>query len=329
MSAKRLSYLTESIRKIESDRFDESSIRLLLIEIRDYLKRESFLYEACHFIAHPNRDQGICHKTVNSRHAKMKMYEDELDKQKANGFFETDEFKNGSEWDFSTKMLGYMKTRKVEKKLFKILILDGIDDAPEDYLIEHFKKNRKKLKAQILKAYKLVGQHYVLSPAINGKSYEFIDELLKFIRGAIHARAVITQSELEQQLEHGIKKVCNQNKIKVDIVLVKSHLQGVTLCIMAILHESTFTLYDKSIAKAYLCLNQNTKNRTDYTIGLFVNAERFSFSLFSSEINAADYLELGQDKLDSYNMTEMPYVHAVRNESGQLELRKYDLQHHV
>ncbi len=57
--------IKQRIIEIENGTFDEDGVKLLLIEIREKLKGETFLKEICHFVAHSDRDKGICHKKVD------------------------------------------------------------------------------------------------------------------------------------------------------------------------------------------------------------------------------------------------------------------------
>ncbi len=68
--------IKERILHIENGLFDEDDIKLLLIEIREKLKDETFLKEICHFVAHSERNSGICHKKVDVRYAKLKFIKD-------------------------------------------------------------------------------------------------------------------------------------------------------------------------------------------------------------------------------------------------------------
>ena len=58
--------LSKTIDKISDNTFDESDIRTLLIEIRDYLPRTSVIRDLAHFIAHPkNKDRGFFHQDLS------------------------------------------------------------------------------------------------------------------------------------------------------------------------------------------------------------------------------------------------------------------------
>jgi hypothetical protein len=72
-NSKLIASLNRSLQKIAADQFDEYDIKMLLIDVREYLREETFLREVADFVAHPQRERGICHKAINARYAKMKM----------------------------------------------------------------------------------------------------------------------------------------------------------------------------------------------------------------------------------------------------------------
>jgi len=82
------SKIIQRISKIESGTFDEDDVKLLLIEIREKLKGETFLKEICHFVAHSDRDKGICHKKVDVRYAKFKFVDEHTKKVLTTEFLE-------------------------------------------------------------------------------------------------------------------------------------------------------------------------------------------------------------------------------------------------
>lgn len=51
---------------IKENRFNQDTIKLLLIELREYIAKQSPLKEIAHFIAHPERDRGKILDAVNS-----------------------------------------------------------------------------------------------------------------------------------------------------------------------------------------------------------------------------------------------------------------------
>lgn len=91
---------------------------MLLIEIRDLLTNESFLREVANFIAHPDREIGLCHITLNSRYAKkMKFSKEGLQWLLHSGTFLKNSDKPYS--FFSNQILDYIQAVKIKRDLFK------------------------------------------------------------------------------------------------------------------------------------------------------------------------------------------------------------------
>jgi hypothetical protein len=322
MNAKRKIYLVESLRKLENNTFDENDIRLLLIEIRDLLKKESFLREVCNFIAHPERDKGICHARINSRHAKMKFYKESSQKLKDAGVFEQNLDKP---WEFfSEQLLAYIETPRIEKQLFEILIKEGIEEIPEELFLEYYKLPKAKLKEFVLKAYNIKNGFYILSPIIKGKSYLFIDDLLKFIRGTITGTSAFNQTDIENDFKQGIKRIIINEKIEIDFKRIENSLESIVVCIISILHEADFTLFDKSIAKSYVTVGRETSKKDDQILylSLYAETDNLSFPVISTSILATKYIKATNEEIGEFELKPMPWIIANRNNENILELRK-------
>jgi len=74
--------------------------------------------ELAHFVAHPKRNQGLFHKKVNSRYAKLKL----VDKQLLSEDILKIQDNIKSEEDLSNFMLGGTSTDKIESNYFKYYI---------------------------------------------------------------------------------------------------------------------------------------------------------------------------------------------------------------
>ena len=321
MNYKRKIYLNNSFKKLENNSFDENDIRLLLIEIRELLDNESFLKEVCHFIAHPDRDKGICHSRINSRHAKMKFSKEGMENLKKNGVFENNKDKS---WEFfSEKILSYINTNKIEKKLFEIIIKEGIEEIDDEMFLKFYKISKTEVKNFVLKFYKIEKGFYILKTEISEKEYKLLDDLLKFIRGTITGKSAFNQKDLETELLQGIERISNNEKLTINIEMIKESFESIVVCIISILHEANFILFDNSIAKSYLTLtkvNPTEKGETLY-LSLHANADNFSFPIISTKINSEKYINETYEELENYENEKIPWIIAMR-ESEKLKLIK-------
>ena len=132
--------IKQRITAIEMGSFDEDDVKLLLIEIREKLKGETFLREICDFVAHSDRNKGICHKKVDVRYAKLKLVEENTKRTLTPDFIEKN--KDKSERFFTDAMLNYIQAAKIEKELFELLILSGIDDIENELFLQYYKLNK-------------------------------------------------------------------------------------------------------------------------------------------------------------------------------------------
>ena len=319
MNSKASKKLKERLETINSGTFDEDEIKLLLIEIRDYLQGESILREVCDFIAHPKRNRGICHKRIDSRYAKQffaKKRTEELTNEKV---FENNQDKP---WGFfSDKILDYIKTDKIEKTLFETIIKEGIEEIDDELFQKHYGLSKNDVKSIVSKFYIRNKNDYYLKEDISEKAYFFIDDLLKFIRGTFTGKSAFDQVEIETDILNAIVRLTSELSMTVDLNEFKKHLPDIVVCILCIIHDTDFELFDKKIGKSYLSIHPTKDNKT-YNLGLVVNADNFIFQIVSTSIDVKDYVDTIENELDSFSMRPIPWCFSTRDNNGKLRLTK-------
>jgi hypothetical protein len=359
MSIKIKQALTESLIKIEQKEFDEETIRTLLIVAREYLKYDGLVKELAHFIAHPKRNKGIFHKKVNSRYAKFKLVEDQVRKNMPS--LKTEE-------ELSDFMLGGVDLEKIESKLFNILYVDGLDDLPESHLKKYtgFTKAEaeKTLKdsyvkkdgfyyLKTLKAKKMISLLQEL-PYINEyteiqnsilkgqeviqKINSSIDSLQKVIRGAIHFRSVFEADSLSDDFESNFTRILNDFNINSKYTnIIKTNIEEILVCLLTLIHDSTFEFYDKNSARVYLCAYDNRENGIaskkeelyeKSVLALYTNyrfkEKSSSFPLYVSDIKLEKYIDresFMKEDIET-SITEIPWISAKRD-NKKLKLKTY------
>jgi hypothetical protein len=285
MSIKVKQSLLRCFDKIEDETFDEDTIRTLLIGSRDYIKGSSLIKELAHFIAHPIRNQGMFHKKLNARYAKLKLVDEQVSRFKMSEILE----RIKTEDELSDFMLGGISVEKIESKLFEILYYDGLEDLPESHLQQYTGLNKNEVRNLFKQYYnKREGYYYLTTnktenllrtiknqttdkydPEIDidaanklanaedliKKIKSRIDGIQKVVRGAIYYNSVFDTATLRQEIEIAILDIVNHFNIDIRFVeIVKNKIDDILLCIMALLHDSKFVFYDKNIARAFLCL---------------------------------------------------------------------------
>jgi len=363
MSIKIKQALTESLTKIENKEFDEDTLRTLLITSREYLKYDGLVKELAHFIAHPKRNRGIFHKKVNSRYAKFKLIDEQFIKKQP-------EIK--TEEELSDFMLGGVEVEKIDSKLFNILYFDGLDDLPENHLKKYTGFTKKQAERFLKENYTKKDSFYYINTLQTQKMISLLqelpnidedkeiqeliikgqkliekvksgmDSLQKVIRGAIYFRSVFETNSLINDFQANFKKILSDFNIDAKYTdVITDNIVEILICLMTLIHDSTFEFYDKNNARVYLCSYlENNEIETEQTISqkekiyeygvlaLYTNYEfqgkSNSFPLFVSEIKLKDYIskkEFISQNIEN-SICEIPWISAKRQDK-KLKLTIY------
>lgn len=372
MSVKVKQALNKCFGQIKDGTFDEETIRTILYVSRDYIKKDGLIKELAHFIAHPNRDRGLCHSKLNNRYAKWKLVDEQLLKLDGNTDIRN-RIKN--EADLNNFMLAGIAIDKIDAKLFEVLYFDGVNDISEDHLIKHTGLNRIEAE-KFLKTYyqkengfyilktneldrKITGQervinHFGLDVLDENSKAEMlkiieghkktrnwisgvrkkIDEVQKVIRGTIDFSSVFSSDVLYNEIQSTLTTLIELFDLDRSLVsYVEDNKDDIQLCIMTLLHDSSFKFYDDNTAKTFLCFyldvpdgierNNNDSPSVEMiekygVIGLYITYKIFdksnSYSLFVSNLKIAVYLDLTKIDLQIFNsmIVESPFTTAKR-----------------
>jgi hypothetical protein len=302
MSIKVKQAINKCLFQIESNTFDEDTIRTLLIVSREYIGSEGLIKELAHFIAHPVRNQGIFHKKVNSRYAKLSLIDEQASKLDIREIQDSIKTEN----DLSDFILGAISVEKIDSKLFKILYSDGLDDVPEDHLIKFTGYNKKEIKDFLDRSYiKREGYHYLSTNStekliqafsnlpnsqydpvkdvditnqlnhakhLTGGIKRKIDIIQKVIRGVVYFDSVFDTSELSNEIQVAMLQVMAKFDInKKYVKIIKNNADDILLCIMTLLHDCRFVFFDKNEAKVFLSFYLDNKTDRKARSGSDVN----------------------------------------------------------
>lgn len=311
--------LTTRISSLENGTFIEDDIKLLLIEIRERLKNETFLREICDFVAHSDRSKGICHKKVDVRYAKLKLFEENTQKKFTPEFVENNKTKP---WSFFTDtMLDYIQASKIEKFLFELLIISGIDDIDNELFVKHYRLSKREVKKLVTDSYKLNEGFYTPKTTITTKNFILLDDLLKFIRGTITGRPAFTEKEIVNDFIVGIKNFCKEIDYKVDYDKINNNSSDLIICIISILHESTFKLFDGTIGNGFLSLHPKD---IDTVICLMSKTGKYTLPLITTDISARQYIDYDLEIIKQFEYKSLPWNNCIRDKNGKLKLIKYE-----
>lgn len=311
--------IKQRITAIEMGAFDEDDVKLLLIEIREKLKGETFLREICDFVAHSDRNKGICHKKVDVRYAKFKLVEENTERILTSDFIEKN--KDKPERFFTDAMLNYIQAEKIEKELFELLILSGIDDIENELFLQYYNLNKNQVKRLITKAYRLDKGFYIPKTTLYESEFAIIDDLLKFIRGTITGKPAFTEKEIFSDLILGLKRLSTELNYKPDLDKIKKNKADLIVCIISLLHDSTFKLFDGTTGIGFISLHPRDN---EPEICLMSYAGKFTLPLITTEIKANNYIDCEIDDLKGYEFKKLPWNNCFRNEQNKLKLIKYE-----
>jgi hypothetical protein len=319
MNGKAVLNLNQRLQAISENTFEEDDIKLLLIEIRDYLQNESILREVCDFIAHPKRNRGICHKRIDSRYAKQILAKKRTEELIKEGVFQKNPEKP---WNFfSDQILDYIETSKVDRKLFETVILEGINEIDENSFQKYYRLNKDQVRSTISKFYVQNNNGYRLKEGFSKDEYFFIDDLLKFIRGTFTGKSAFDQKEVEDDLVNAIVRLAALHSLSIDIPKLRNGLPDIVVCILCIIHDTDFILFDEKRAKSYLSVHEAHESGR-FNIGLVVNADNFIFQIISTSIDVLNYLPTMETNIEELSMKPLPWCCANRDEHSKLLLTR-------
>lgn len=356
MSGKTKQAITKYLNKIAEDSFDEETLRSLLIISREHIKSNGLIKELAHFVAHSDRNQGMFHKQVNNRYAKQKLIDSQMKGADAKGLIG----KIKTEDELSDFLLGGISIYRIESKLFHILYLDGLEDIPEAHLIKYTNFTKAEVKEFFDRHYHKEGGFHYLSTLktrlLNKKISELenlndkerktfeeyrssseilmanierkIDQIQKVIRGVIYYTSVFDLKTFNNEIVATLTVVIKSFSIDQKYIhAIKGRSSDILLCIMSLLHDSKFMLYDKKEARNFLGLylhpqdnnsGENIATPSIYEKGLLAlftcGADSVTFPLYVSDLLVKDYISA--DEFNKFpelkSFSESPWITAER-----------------
>ena len=284
------------LEKIRNSTFDEDSIKMLLIDIRDLSNKYHIIKEISHFIAHPERDQGLFQKKIYSRWLRIKFINEEfskLDLSKANKDMSFDEFiwknRNPNEFD------------QIPKSVFKSVFQDGLSDFSELFFLRAFGKSRDEIRRIISNCYRKKDGFYILRSGCRSRS----DYFMRIIQTTVIFSPIFSQEELCNQLKgliRDLEKELNSDISYIDNIII--HINEIYLCILCLLHDVTFKSNKAIIGNSFLSASDDNKIILGCTF-IPLNTP-FTFPLLSSENLLSDFsndkVETSLERLDKFSL---------------------------
>jgi hypothetical protein len=220
--------IASTIKKIENSAFDEDDIKLLLINIRELISPKSFIKELAHFIAHPERERGLCYDELNLRALVMK------------------------QWVIETRIISSpMELISIKKPLYDIIFLTGLAGVKARQFPPKEKKNSDERKIR-----NFINDSYELDKKTNTftlkklENLQAIADIALRIFNELSARPIIDSKSLITNLNSDIKEIYNKFMKPLqysDTIL--EHANDIIACIFCLFQDSQFKVFDGSIGR--------------------------------------------------------------------------------
>jgi len=284
------------LNAIKLEEFTQDTIKLLLIEIREYLSKRSALKEIAHFIAHPERDRGLILETVNYAYNRSRVLFRQLEGNKSGKGLEID-ITNLPVDIYDTVIWHFNRIKPNKSKLLNFKRTFFFDKNNNVY------RPKKQIAPKIIKYIQEAIGILSLQPALS--QFDIINEIV----------ATVKRIGLDEYSESIIEQ---QN--------------GIMICILSMLHQSSFILKDGNTAEAYLSndpivTDMEGKVHLAATVTTELSPVSIMFTLISSEVTIRESfsesminIEFGFPKA---NYDKSDHIEALRNSEGKMVFVKY------
>jgi hypothetical protein len=162
---------------------------------------------------------------------------------------------------------------------------------------------------------------YIPKTTLSKTDFAIIDDLMKFIRGTITGKPAFTEKEIFNDLILGIKRLSTGFNYKPDLDKILKNKADLIVCIISLLHDSTFKLFDGTTGIGFISLHPRDN---EPEICLMSHAGKFTLPLITTEIKAHNYIDCEINELMGFEFKKIPWNISFRNELNKLKLIKYE-----
>ena len=277
----------ESILKKE---FTESNIKELLMDIREFISKNTILRDMADFMAHPTRDKGLCHSDIDLIHAKLKFTLPV----------------NAEKLDIAN----------IPEKLYNTLLKYGVEKIVDADFINAVGINKRKFQEVLKKNYKLRNKKVIL---VNQFMFNYMIKGINYLIGNVEIKSVFSQEEFINELKNAIEILQVEFKIIGDYSkAIEENSNDIMICLISLLHDAKITLFNNEVGKLYISLIPNKdliekKTFNEILVGLFARFEiekgsriDIAYGIVETKAKAADYIEDFEfDEEKGFELTEI------------------------
>jgi hypothetical protein len=203
-------------------------------------------------------------------------------------------------------------------------VQNSLADIREELLIENYRLTKKDIRKILYNYYTKSNGYYILKP-LSKEAFLRLEDLLKFLRGTITTQGVVTQVEITRDLKSAIKKLNKLPGLSLNVNLIDEVIEPIVVCIIALLHDSDFIMYDDHKAKSFLSIHGQNLDmdirppKFEYfTLTLMIDADSFIFPILTTSILYENYIESSINP-EELNLQRVPWVFTKRVD-GRLKL---------
>lgn len=275
------------VRTILEDKFDEDTVKLLLMDIRDFSNGLENLREICHFVAHPERDQGSIHNKILSRFLRLRYMSETMERAMA----EKDIHVPRPEEDFGEyvyRTVPIEHYREFEKKYFELLLVGGLNDFDDSFFVRILRRSKVEVARLVSSNYKKVKGRYILRSTHDTD----IIKTIFILETSVQFRPLISEEEILNELKVSLLRIASDlNLTKPEVELIFSHRDDLFLSILGLLHDISFVWNGTTIGRSFLSVKES---KIGLTCDFYPNGKSVSFPLVETRCLIDNYVENGQ-----------------------------------
>jgi hypothetical protein len=308
LNQKIQSSISEHLSAISGGSFDENTVKLLLVDLREMVAHTSHLKEICHFIAHPERDKGLFHNKILSRYERINYIQDIFEK------LDFKAAKPGMQFeDLFFQQAGYEFYERIAKRYFEIVFIDGLDDFEDSFYNLVFNCSKDEIAKIISQSYKKKDGHYLL----RSKDLSKVKKIMSILHTSIQFRPILTEKEFIGELVQAILLVSPQLDIEMEYAdKLALHADDIFACVLCLLHDVNFIHHSDVIGSSFLSIS---KNKLTLCCNFAPKGKLHTFVLLSSDVPVSRYMIDPQVELKDYE--PLPFFTLRRSSRGELFLK--------
>lgn len=307
ISSKSKRSITESLDSFRSNTFDENTVKLLLIDLRDVIGPQQELKEICHFIAHPERNEGLFCDKILSRYYRYK-YTQELFSKLEESKIRLDTTFN----DLLEEAIDYSIYDSIDKKYFQTVFITGLNDFDDEFYKNMLGSTKNKVQELINRSYKKVNGRYEL----RYKSNKDIKHVLNILHTSIQFNSVLDENVLMDQLITTVQyffDICGLNNTYT--YSIQTYSTEIFLCIMCLLHDKNFLNNQDIVGNSFL---SSIKDKLYLCCESQFDNKKLQYILLSSKASSKQFIDTTKYSIKDFK--PLPCFSIKRADNGILNL---------